>query len=65
MLRALVGRHIVPDVRGLGPSTIRFQVLGFGADDVRVRSTVSGERSTITIDALERELTSGFLRIAD
>lgn len=63
-LRGLVGKYLVPGVRGRGPDTARFAVLGFGPDTVRVQSS-QGMRSSLPIPDLEQDLARGLLTVED
>jgi hypothetical protein len=59
-LRALLGHYLIPGVRVPSVNTIRFKVLGFGIDTVRVQST-NGARSTLPLVELETAIERALL----
>lgn len=64
-LRALIGRVLVPNVRGLNKATARYRVLGFGADTLRVQSIDGQQRSSISLVDLTIALDRGLITIED
>jgi hypothetical protein len=60
ILQSLRGRTLTVNVPGRNADTIRFRIVGFSADELRVQ-TLHGKRSTIPIRELETLLDDGTL----